>query len=817
MIRTFPHFVKPLLYIDAFKTSPIETQVEFIPASSYHECMIRIPILLLLLCSVVPVGARGQDAVRGVVSDSVTGEPLIAANIRVLGTSRGTITNSHGAYILTLGSGEYRVVYSYLAYIPETLAVTFDRELVHNVRLQPSPVQIPEVVVLAEDPALEIIRKAIVNKRKWMGQLKSYRFDAFTRQVLRRDTAIAGITESYSTGYAEEGDTLREIVKQKRQTENIPSGENFAAVRRIVNFNEDEVDLFSVRMNDRRRGYRFVGPTAPDALDYYDYKLLNTRSANGIEIYEIRMTPKSRIRPLFDGTIMIADQTFAVVGVDVRPNETFTMPFIRDIDLRYQQQFALYDSVFWMPADIRITGGLTVSIVGFSLPRIGIEQLSSIYDYTINIPIPDSIRQKRRLSVDSSAVATFDSTFWKTHEVVPLTRTEASAYRTLDTTQTLDKQFKPGGVLGALGESDGSALSLLENIDFHFNRVEGFFIGAKMTLDSLSPYLQLEASAGQGFSDDRFKYDVAATLFLYRARTLALNVGTYRRMEHVPDGGYYGALPITLMALIDKNDYRDYYLARGSSAAITFTPTRAMSSTIAFVSEEQSSVESATSYSFFSRHEPFRLNPSIVDGTLRSLRFDLRIGREREMLDLLSRDAVELSVEHASPISTGSDFDFTRYQALVTFSVATFSRDLLFPPTFRVQGSGGIAFGTLPPQRIFTLDARSSGYAPFGVLRGSGIREFQGDAYAMVNFEHNFRSVPFLLLDIPFLYKNGVELVTHASFAQTWNGSLSTSSGWYAETGIGISRIFDLLRADLTYRFREPRRFYFSLSVATLF
>src|SRR5207247_7868123 len=115
------------------------------------------------------------------------------------------------------------------------------------------------------------------------------------------------------------------------------------------------------------------------------------------------MKPKTRLRPLFDGTITIADGTFAVMGVDVQPNETFTLPFIRDIDLHFQQQFSLYEENFWLPTDIRISGTFTISILGLSLPRIGLEQTSAMYDYAVNISIPDSILRRPHIQTDSNA------------------------------------------------------------------------------------------------------------------------------------------------------------------------------------------------------------------------------------------------------------------------------------------------------------------------------------------------------------------------------------------------------------------------------
>ena len=758
--------------------------------------------------------AEGQFFLRGTVTDSVTGDPLVAANIRILGTSKGTITNDQGAYVLSLESGTQSVVYSYVGYLPETLQVAISGDLIHDVPLTPSPVRLAEVIALAEDPALEIIRKAIATKRTWMDKLNTYIFDAVTRQVLRRDTAIASITESYTTGFMKTGDTLREVIRQRRQTENVPMNENLAAVRRIVNFNDDEVTLFSFRTNNRVSSFTLVGPTAPDALDNYDYTLLKTARVSGFEVYTIRMTPKSRLKPLFDGIITIAEGTFAIMGVDVRPNESFTLPFVKELSLRYRQQFALYDSLFWMPTDIRIDGEFSISFVGISLPRIGFNAVSSIYDYKINLPLPDSILQQRRLTVDSSA-ARCDSTFWRTHEVVPLTAEEQSAYEKLDSTQTLEKQFQPGGPLAVLTHDETE--SLLSHLDFHFSRVEGFYLGGNGWIPIPVRTLRLEGSAGAGFSDQRIKYGVRATWYADSTHRFGFGADAYNRVDHVPDGNFYGSLAISFMALIDKNDYRDYYLAKGYRFFTAVQPTKSLHATLSFTSEQEYSLESQTSYSLFSRSIPYRINPPITDGLLRSVSLDVRFGEEASAFDIVSRNAVEFSIEHSSPSIAKSEFDYTRYHGLVLWNIPTFARSFLFPPTLRIRVSAGLGMRDLPPQRYFSIDSRASGYSPFGVLHGVEGKEFNGNRFVMINLEHNFRSVPFLLLNLPFLYRNSIEFIVHGSIAQTWIDSRSASDGWYKEAGVGISRIFDILRMDLTYRFIEPKRFFVTVSVATLF
>lgn len=760
------------------------------------------------------VGRAGSTVtLRGKVTDSATGAPIVSVNIRLLGTARGTITNTQGYYTLPLQPGTSTLAFSFLGYQPDTESVALSRDTTLDIALKLSPIVMPEVIVTSEDPAVDIIRKAIAHKHEWMDKLKSYSFEAFSRTVLRRDSAIASITESYSTGYMVAGDTLREVVHQKRQTENIPGAENMTAVREIVNFNQDRIQLFRVRVNDNESVYEFVGPTAADALDNYDYTLLKTSTASGVEVYTIRMTPKTNLRPLFTGTITIANHTFAVMGVDLAPNEAFVIPFVKEMSLRYRQQFALYEDEFWMPTDISITGAFHVAFIGFSMPGMGIEHTSAIYDYTVNVAVPDSIIHGKIFRTDSTA-AVIDSMFWKQNEIIPLTAEEHSAYGSLDSTQTLEKQFKPSGPLATLSsDKTGSALDIA---DIRFDRVEGLFLGGKYDMDPFQRFLHLSGSAGYALSDKEGQYHLGATLYTSPSRKIGIGGEVYQRMEHIPDHGYYGGFPISLMALLDKNDYRDYYLATGTAGYLTLTPSRKLELSAGFTAEDEATRLKTTDFSIISGGNAYRPNPAINDGRLRALNFNLRIGDEPVPLDIAWQNYAEFSVEHSSPSISSSDFDYTRYRGSVTLGIVTFSKSLLFPPVLRVRLEGGTSRGALPLQRMFSPDTRASGCAPFGVLKAGSVKEFGGDRFVLAAVEHNFRSVPFLLLGVPSFYKNGVEFIVHGAFAQTWMGNVSTSGGWYSEAGIGVSRILDMFRVDLTYRFKDPRAVYLSLSIAEI-
>ncbi|HEY4644306.1 MAG TPA: DUF5686 family protein [Bacteroidota bacterium] len=775
--------------------------------------MKRIHRALLLLTLLPPsLHAQQTSVLSGVVRDDSTDQPLVAANIRIIGSGRGTITNSRGEYRLPLTAGEYRFVFSFIGYKTDTLTVRIDGNVAQDVRLVPTAITFSEVVVTGEDPAIRIMRRVIENKKRWKEALKSYSFSAFTRQVVLRDTAIASITESHTDGYWVPGDSLHEVIKQKRQTENVPLAENFAAVGRILNFYDDDV---------RFAGYSFVGPASLDAFDHYSYKLLATRSRDSSTMFEVQLIPKSNLTPLFTGTLMVVDGSFALAGVRVSPNEAFLLPFVTDLSIHYAQQFNLYEGKFWMPADIRIDGSADIGIPGFTIPRIGFQQTSAIVDYRINWEIPDTIFAKPR-RWPAPGAETVDSLFWAEHDVLPLTPLERRAYFTLDSTQTLEKQFQPGGPLSFLTSKGTSPLSHLQAL---FNRVEGFHLGFRITADSLLPHTRLYGSLGYGFSDKRGKFQAALELSPGRDRLFSIGYEQFREVAHRPDANYFDELSISLQALTAKDDYRDYYMSDGWTAYMSAQPQEKILARIAYSHQTHRSLPNETGFSIFSRGDRYRSNPPILEGELHSLGLFIRYGDKSVPLQLTSRRAVELELERSDRSRFGSDFDFTRLSGRFEWTVPTFFRRFLFPATLRVILAGGISGGALPPQRTFDIETRSSGVAPFGVLRGASVKEFSGDRYVALSIEHNFRSGPFLALGLPFLYKKSIELVIHGSAAQTWvenrqtlqRAALTPTRGWYTEAGVGLNRILSLFRIDLTWRFKERRDLFFTVAAAVFF
>ena len=105
---------------------------------------------LLLICFITSAVYGQQHTIHGYVKDQSNGEALIGATILLKNSHTGTVTNLYGFYSLSLKTGEYTLVYSYVGYtdVEKTLSLNKDINLV--IELAPTTESIQEVVVTAE-------------------------------------------------------------------------------------------------------------------------------------------------------------------------------------------------------------------------------------------------------------------------------------------------------------------------------------------------------------------------------------------------------------------------------------------------------------------------------------------------------------------------------------------------------------------------------------------------------------------------------------------------------------------------------------------
>lgn len=127
--------------------------------------LITILFFFLLLTGIALAGTTGK--LKGKVTDQQTGEPLIGANVLMVGTSFGAATNINGEYTITnLQPGSYEVRFSYIGYQTKTISnirVSTDLTTELNSQLEPEGVQVGEVLVVAEK---QLINKSNTNAQR---------------------------------------------------------------------------------------------------------------------------------------------------------------------------------------------------------------------------------------------------------------------------------------------------------------------------------------------------------------------------------------------------------------------------------------------------------------------------------------------------------------------------------------------------------------------------------------------------------------------------------------------------------------------------
>lgn len=115
--------------------------------------------LLTLLLTPLMIYAGTTGKLTGTVKDGQTGEPLVGANILIVGTDLGAATNVNGNYvILNIPPGNYSVRISFIGYeskIITEVGIIVDQTTLLDFSLNPQTITVDEVIVVATTPMVQ--------------------------------------------------------------------------------------------------------------------------------------------------------------------------------------------------------------------------------------------------------------------------------------------------------------------------------------------------------------------------------------------------------------------------------------------------------------------------------------------------------------------------------------------------------------------------------------------------------------------------------------------------------------------------------------
>ena len=736
--------------------------------------------------------------VVGTVYDTLTGARLRLVIVRVLETGVSTLTDDAGRYRVTAAPGVLHLAVRQIGYEPASLLVTAPAGVTRqDVYLHPAAVALPAVTVTStEDPAGRIIRAAIARKHELFHRIHDYNYAASVKFVVRdlakpADSAasVLLITETRTTAYWEQPDHYQETILARRQSNNLSAEDNLVTVGEIVNFNRERIVL---------RRYSLVSPIADDALDYYTYGVLDTLAVEGRRVFRLALRPQSDASPLFVGVIDIADSTYDVLGIDVGVNRTVRFNFVRNI--RYRQRLRAVGDGRWMPSEIRLTGEVHIGVPHPGIPGDFVfEHVASLGDFRFDEGNrPPDLREFRVVVSDRADHP--DSAAWAGPRAIPLTPAESSAWARIDSLERVPPSF------GArVRDGVGAAVFLSTDPDFfHFNRVDGAYFGLGPTWRGI-PGLSLDTKVGYATSSARWQYRIGGDFRLSAARRFWIGASYHDETVNRPTFVSRTYNP-TYRALLFRVDPLDYYRERGLTLAVGSKLFAFSRFELRYNDERQTTLPVMTDYAVFATRDVQRANPTILDGTLRSVsgtftydsRSQLRTRDADVYLPSLTWTRLTLGAEIAAHDVLGGDFAFRRY----SISIQRRQRTLNLGVT-TIFAAGGIATGWVPPQRYFAVDFGMRALTfQTGGFNTPGDSNYAGTRAAMLTVRHDFDRLLFAKSRLPLIRSLPFTLSLHGGVfwtdfhnhpANPGDSLLLTAPHAYTEAGFGLGNLTPFL------------------------
>ena len=130
-----------------------------------------ITFILLAVAWLVPASLSAQ--IRGVITDSLTNEPLMYITVQYEGKGVGGISNAQGEYEVETRSGWNELTFSAIGYVTKKVKFAPGTKVL-NVKMTADDIMLSEVVVKPKkekysrknNPAVEFMKKVIANKKE---------------------------------------------------------------------------------------------------------------------------------------------------------------------------------------------------------------------------------------------------------------------------------------------------------------------------------------------------------------------------------------------------------------------------------------------------------------------------------------------------------------------------------------------------------------------------------------------------------------------------------------------------------------------------
>jgi hypothetical protein len=272
------------------------------------------------------------------------------------------------------------------------------------------------------------------------------------------------------------------------------------------------------------------------------------------------------------------------------------------------------------------------------------------------------------------------------------------------------------------GEYPG--LNNLDNMGgmIRFNRVDKMYIGAHFVNylnwsagNDLKPY----GSIGYSFGREEWLYSVGLERFLGFSKRFKLGASHYK-ITDTEDAWRTGAIENSLTSFFSGYDFMDYHARRGTRVYGVHRIGEMIETTLMFSDDDYESLNTATRWSVFGKKSVVRNNPTIEDGSFRTLTTAVQFNPRNLALSTNFSISADIMAEFSG---TDALSDFSRYQA----EIRTITR-LDATALLRNRLRAGLIEGDAPDFKHFYLGG-------IGTMRARPFKAIAGQQMILLNNE----------------------------------------------------------------------------------
>lgn len=773
---------------------------------------------------------------------------MVSCSVYALNSGNGVITDENGKFTFAISDKTDSIAISMIGYKTVSKVVSQAPEQVINFEAEPASGAMAEVVVTIKSKytkAQRLILKVIKNK----GRNDAFNNKTFQCQVydkmevdlknlpqklvnnrLMRPLAFAFKNQDTT----EDHDKLLPVFLSETNSNyyyrKTPEKDryDYTAIKSsgfdnksILTFIDGLYNKINIYDNNIRLvDVNFVSPIADNALNFYDYHILDTLYFDSHRCIQVQFSPAHFGSNTFNGYLWIADTSFAIKSLVMHMDKNANVNFVKKFEI--SQFFEAENKEKFLPEK-------TVLFMDLMVPlkkQTGvIAKKSTIYkDIVLNNNSIDTAFDKKYVPI--TAYASDSAKLGPIQRFEPLSKSERSVYVLMDTLTKIPAVVTYAKVISALSTGYYSAGHIdLGDIYYIYtnNIVEGnrFTFGLKTNF-KFNGRIQLKGYAGYALRDKQFRY-LLGSVFVLNPRkwsTLTLEyssdiTGTYDHNDELDQNSIFAAF-------LRRVKYSQARLINSKYTDVSYLKYLSKDWAIGADINHNVLTPFFNVYYTYGDFKPYtdslsETNHYTVNTATISLRWS---HKERYITQHYSRGSlgsyypiITLSYTKGIKVNNGlfkSDLNFSKWNLYLEHN---FPDGRIGQLSYIVDA--GLTNGVQPIVLLNVLKGNDTYYYNKYAFNNMNRFEFVTDKYVSLSVQQSFGSFPFKYF--PLLKRlKWRSLVTFKGVIGGMSQANKIANGYYdstisyhftipdkepyMETGVGIDNIFHALRIDGVWR-----------------